>query len=234
MARQIGVSIDKKRGNDLRDFPIERARLEVVLYPLALGISFFIAWGWVVQARTNLAGPLVVLFFHGVFSSAVFSMLTTLIVDLYPQSPSTATAALNLVRCLLSAVGTAVIQLIIDAMGLGWCFTFLALLVLAASPGLWVVRKWGPKWREQRFVRELKKKEGQHQELADQSGEPSQDQIGGEKEGGAEEKGVEDKGLEEKIIEEGKKTDTIDPETLVHIPQDSKIVEEPIKSSTVS
>jgi len=159
VARQMGVSIDRKRGNDLRNFPIERARLEVVWYPMFLGTGTLIAWGWALQARTSLAAPLIVLFFAGFFLSGSLAMLSTLLVDLYPQNPATATAALNLIRCSMSAAGTAVIQYIIDAMGIGWCYTFLGLVTMAFSPCLWVVMKWGPKWREERFLTELKKKE---------------------------------------------------------------------------
>ncbi|KAA6412358.1 MAG: hypothetical protein FRX48_03348 [Lasallia pustulata] len=103
--------------------------------------------------------PLIVLFFSGFFLSGALGMLSTLLVDLYPQNPATATAALNLTRCLMSAAGTAVIQYIIDAMGIRWCYTFLGLLTIAFSPCLWVVMRWGPAWREERFVREVKKKE---------------------------------------------------------------------------
>lgn len=159
VARQMGVSIDRKRGNDLRNFPIERARLEVVWYPMFLGTGTLIAWGWALQARTSLAAPLIVLFFAGFFLSGSLAMLSTLLVDLYPQNPATATAALNLIRCSMSAAGTAVIQYIIDAMGIGWCYTFLGLVTMAFSPCLWVVMKWGPKWREERFLTESKKKE---------------------------------------------------------------------------
>ena len=81
------------------------------------------------------------------------SALSTLLVDLYPQSPSTATASQNLTRCLMSAAGTAVVQYIIDAWGAGWTFTFLGLITIAALPILLVDQKWGPKWREERHLR---------------------------------------------------------------------------------
>ncbi len=41
----------------------------------------------------------------------------------------------------------------IDAMGRGWCFTFIALVVLVTSPMLWTVYFKGAKWREARRVR---------------------------------------------------------------------------------
>jgi hypothetical protein len=72
---------------------------------------------------------------------------------LYPQSPSTATAANNLVRCFVGAGGTGIINIMIQRMGRGWCFTFIALVCVVASPMLLVELKWGPGWREERRCR---------------------------------------------------------------------------------
>lgn len=168
VARRIGVSVDRKRGNDLRHFPIERARLQVFWCPMYLGSACIVAWGWTLQARTSLAAPLVVLFFAGFFLSGCMSMLMALLVDLYPQHPATAMAASNITRCCMGAVFTAVIQYMIDAMGLGWCYTFFGLMTMAFSPCLWVVMKWGPGWREARFVREAKKAEARRNKERDE------------------------------------------------------------------
>ena len=53
----------------------------------------------------------------------------------------------------MGAGGTALINKVIVAMGRGWCFTFIALILVAQSPMLWALLKWGPQWREERFVR---------------------------------------------------------------------------------
>ena len=76
-----------------------------------------------------------------------------MLVDLYPHSPSTATAANNLCRCLMGAGGAAAIIEMIDTLGRGWCFTLIAGIVYMASPLLCVVTKRGPEWREERRVR---------------------------------------------------------------------------------
>lgn len=92
-----------------------------------------------------------------------------------PTSPATVTAANNLCRCLLGAGQSAVIILMIDSMGRGWCFTFITLVIFATTPILLILMRWGPKWREeraqkmetakkardeQRRERELRSKEG--------------------------------------------------------------------------
>ena len=68
-------------------------------------------------ARVHLATPLVILFVVGATISATTAMQQALLIDLYPQSPATVSAAINVCRCLLCAGGTSVVQYMIDAMG---------------------------------------------------------------------------------------------------------------------
>lgn len=153
VAKSIGVSPDRKRGDDMRKFPIERARLDLMWPWTLLAVAMIVAWGWVVNSGTSLAAPLVVLFFAGAGLSGPVSILSTLLVDLYPMNPGRVSSSFNLTRATLSAVGTAVVQYIIDAWGYGFTYLFMGLVVLAASPCVLVVRKWGPKWREERYRR---------------------------------------------------------------------------------
>ncbi|KAI1373262.1 MFS general substrate transporter [Hypoxylon crocopeplum] len=153
IAKKMGLSIDRKRGNDLKGFPIEKARLQLV-YPLVIaGAIVYIGFAWSLYYETHIAVPLVLSFFIGFCVTGPFQIINLLIVDLYPEAPATATAANNLCRCLSGAVATAVIQDIINAWGRGWAFTFIALLFTVFSPSLWVIQKYGPKWREERVER---------------------------------------------------------------------------------
>lgn len=99
VAKKVGFSIDIKRGDDLRNFPIERARIETFLIPLYIGIATVCCWGWVLQVKATLAAPLVLSFIIGFCLTGSFNVLSVMLVDLYPLSPATATAANNLVRC---------------------------------------------------------------------------------------------------------------------------------------
>jgi len=185
VAKQIGFSIDRKRGDDLRHFPIERARLELIWPMISLGLACYLCYGWVLEKNANLAAPLVLQFFIGLCVNGGFNILSTLVVDLYPQSPSTATAANNLVRCFMGAAGTAIINIMISSMGRGWCFTFISLVCIAFMPLLWVEMKWGPVWREERRVRmdkhaeEKKRKaaEAEHESGAGNGGISSTDTL---------------------------------------------------------
>ncbi len=153
VARSIGVSPDRKRGEALREFPIEKARLDLMWPWTILAFITTAVWGWTVDSGVNLAAPLVILFLAGMGISGPVSILTTLLVDLYPMNPGRVSSSFNLTRAGISAIGTAVIQYIIDAWGYGYTYLFLSFVVLAASPSIYVVRRWGPKWREERYLR---------------------------------------------------------------------------------
>ena len=153
VAKNVGFHIDLKRGDDMRHFPIEKARIQVFIIPLYIGIASIFCWGWVLESNAPLVAPMILSFIIGLTLTGSFNVMSTMLVDLYPLSPATATAANNLVRCLMGAAGTAVIIQMIKGMGRGWCFTFIGAVVLFASPMLWAEIKWGPKWREERRIR---------------------------------------------------------------------------------
>ncbi|KAK6078604.1 Quinidine resistance protein 2-like protein 3 [Seiridium cupressi] len=175
-AKKLGFKIDKKRGDNLKDFPIERVRIQVIVPMIFMGSLFYIGYAWALQAETHVAVPLVLTFFIGLFITGSFQVINTLIVDLYPEAPATATAANNLVRCLFGAVATAVIEDMISGIGRGWSFTLIALLFMIPSPILWVIQKHGPTWREQRRLKSLarnEKKEAMEKEKLEAHAESS-------------------------------------------------------------
>ena len=154
VGRQAGLAdIDPKDRHSIDGFPIEKARIQSLFPIVYLGTASVVCYGWALFMNAPLAAPLVLQFLIGLTLTSAINCTLTLLVDLYPLSPSTATAASNLTRCLFGAVGTALIQQMLDAMGRGWCFTFLGLLCLVFSPMLTVLIKWGPKWRRERKER---------------------------------------------------------------------------------
>jgi len=176
VAKQAGISIDRKRGEDMRHFPIEKARFQVAWPLLYIGTATILCYGWVLERNARLAAPLILQFIMGLCLTGAFNVMSTLLVDLYPLSPVTATAANNLVRCLMGAAGTAVIIQMINAMGRGWCFTFIAAVIFFTSPMLWVVTKYGPKWREERRVRiEVHLKEKEAKQAINEGQQPAKD-----------------------------------------------------------
>ncbi|KAL4895505.1 major facilitator superfamily domain-containing protein [Aspergillus ambiguus] len=147
-ARIQNLPIVKNRQEDIRNFNIERTRLAVTMPLLYASCLCMIAYGWVMNFRTSLAGPIVMLFFTGHLMVGAFTTLSSLIVDTHRQSAATAQAANNLLRCLFAAGAAALASPLIDCMGIGWTGTFVAAVWAAFSPCLWLVYRRGHRWRE--------------------------------------------------------------------------------------
>lgn len=158
IARKLRFPVNRRRGDDLRNYPIERARLQCVFPPMAVGCAAFIPYGWTLQQHTSLAAPLVLQFIIGFCFIASLNTLNTLLVDLFPDRAATAAAACNLVRCWLGAIGAAVIDQMLEGMGWGWTFTFLGLCMAVSMALLWVEYLYGMRWRQTRLDDNERKK----------------------------------------------------------------------------
>ena len=172
-AKRLNFPMEYNRRVDLSNFPIERARLEVAIPLMALGSACFIGFGWMVQFKVNLSGPLIFLFIIGFCVSASINTVAVLLVDIYPGKAATATAAANIVRCWLGAGATSGVVPLINKIGMGWTTTFFALLVIAFSPILWYIMESGPKWRRAAKQRK-EQKEAERVARADAGGEKGQ------------------------------------------------------------
>ncbi|KAK5678075.1 hypothetical protein LTS10_009244 [Elasticomyces elasticus] len=146
-AQRLGMVITKGKQQDLRNFPIEKVRLEVVVPGHVIGLLALLVFGWTLKFETSLAGPEIALFFIGFGVSTAFNISNTLILDFHRDQPATATAAVNFVRCLMSAAGSAFILPMVHAMNPGWAFTLIALIYVALLPVLFLIMAKGQKWR---------------------------------------------------------------------------------------
>ena len=152
-ARNVGVTISTRKQQDLRDFPIERVRMQVVVPGHVVGTLALLLFGWTMNFRTHLAGPELALFLIGFGTSTSFNLSNTLLVDIHRDQPATATAAVNFVRCLISAGGAAAIIPMCRGMGPGWAFTLLALVYVALLPVVFLLMRRGLTWRKQALTR---------------------------------------------------------------------------------
>lgn len=157
-ALRAGQEVDRKKQSDLLKMPIEQARIECAFPFLLSGAIFIIIYGWLLEAKVSIAGPIVLLVFIGYTLLAGFNPLSVLIIDLHRTRAASASAATNLTRCLLGAGATAVANPMIEAMGNGWTFTLVGLIELATLPILIPVFRNGMKWRAQKKEREDMKK----------------------------------------------------------------------------
>lgn len=107
-------------------FDLILARLELCIVSTILLILFSVVFGWCLQYRVNIAPILISAFIISYCSVALLSALTTLLVDMFPGHGSALTSCVNLMRCLLGAVGIGVLQDMVDSMGEGGCYTLMA------------------------------------------------------------------------------------------------------------
>ena len=74
-------------------------------------------------------------------------MTSTLLTDMNVERSATAQGACSIVRCLGAGAAIAAVQPLADAIGLGWCFTIFALLLVAEVPLVWMLQARGVQWR---------------------------------------------------------------------------------------
>ncbi|KAJ7061486.1 MFS general substrate transporter [Mycena amicta] len=150
----VNGDVDAKPSTE-DDFPIEKARLRILPFFLCIFVACCIGYGWCIERGTNLAGPLVLLFFLALVSIGIMNALQTLMLDLVPKQGSSITACNNLVRCGLGAGLVSAIQPMLDALGAGWAYVLLGGLCLVLSlPAVLLLVRFGPSWRARRRRKE--------------------------------------------------------------------------------
>ena len=167
VAKKQNFIIDKTQGDNMSNFPIEYARLRSIWYMLAIAIASIAGYGWSLYARAvrvllpsrkqltkysfkHVAVVLVLQFLIGISTTGIFNICGTLLIDLHPNCPSAVSALLNLIRCSLAAAGLALLQIIIDHIGIGWCFTIFSAIGATTIPLLLAESRWGMGWRVNR------------------------------------------------------------------------------------
>lgn len=140
------------------DFPIELARMRNTWWITAIFIAATVAYGF--SLETHIAVPIILQFLTAYSATAVFSINSALVIDLYPGASASATAVNNLMRCSVGAAGVAVAQPMIDALTVRYTFLLLAGITAVFSPLLWAEQKWGANWRHARAERLKAKTQG--------------------------------------------------------------------------
>lgn len=151
-ARKIGWTVDRVSGDDLNNFPIEQARSRGSFWLLAISTATLVGYGWAVIRHTHFSILLILQFIQGFWGTCFYTIYNTLLVDVFPESPSTAAAAASITRCAMAAAGVAVLQPLLDAAGRGWYFTILG--VWSGGCGalaVWLIRRKGMEWRKRRI-----------------------------------------------------------------------------------
>ncbi|KAL8814981.1 MAG: hypothetical protein Q9223_005842 [Gallowayella weberi] len=94
---KLGLSTDKAVGDDLANFPIEKARLGIIWTPMLITSCSVLAFGWVLHFHHHIAIPLCLQFIVGLCMQLDFSIYNTLLVDKNYRTPAAAQASSNIV-----------------------------------------------------------------------------------------------------------------------------------------
>lgn len=141
-----------KGEHDLCQFPIEAARYRHCLIFVLFEMLLVIGYGWAVWFHAHPSIPIILQFFACALSTLLSHTSSALLVDIFPDSSSSAYASGQLMRCGLSAVSAAVLQPLVDAVGRGWYFTMFSLFVsLTCAASVVVSQRKGMDWRQKRF-----------------------------------------------------------------------------------
>lgn len=142
------------------DINLERVRLRRFPYALIVTIMTLIGYGWCVRYQVHMAAAIIFLFFNGLSIGCIFSIVQVLLVDWLPGRGASVTGCNNLVRCLSGAVGTAIINFVLDALRPGWTFTLAALITTITAPVAWWIDRGAASWQQSR-----KEKQQQQQQI---------------------------------------------------------------------
>ncbi|KAK5631593.1 hypothetical protein RRF57_007307 [Xylaria bambusicola] len=157
-AKRLNITVIKGQHMDLAEFPIERARIEVLIPFFILSIIVITAWGWTIENQVSIGVVVVLVFLLGLGLSGVASVFSALITDIRHEKASAASASNNIIKFLLGAALSAAIEPLISAVEPGKAFSIIASFNVVVSPCLVLVVRKGMKWRQE--VREKDRQAG--------------------------------------------------------------------------
>ena len=152
-AKKHGFELKDKEKHELSEFPIEAARYRHCLVFVFLQLLLVVGYGWAVRFRAHPSVPIILQFFGCALSTLLSHTASALLVDIFPNSSSSAYASGQLMRCGLSAASAAVIQPLVDAVGHGWYFTMFSIFIsLTCAASVIVSQRKGMEWRQHRLT----------------------------------------------------------------------------------
>ncbi|SPO03041.1 uncharacterized protein DNG_05722 [Cephalotrichum gorgonifer] len=86
-AEEEGLSVDSVAGDDIHQFPIEKARTRGSLAIISVSVLAVVGYGWAVQYRAHPALPLILQFFIGCKATVLLQIYSALLVDIFPETP---------------------------------------------------------------------------------------------------------------------------------------------------
>ncbi|KAG7113656.1 Itaconate transport protein like [Verticillium longisporum] len=132
-----------------RGFRLWEDRLRSTLFfMLGLLPGFTLLYGWAVQEGWGgIALPVVCLFGQGVCQTTTFPSLNAYILDIMQDQSGKASASHYMVRYCFSALATATVVPMIDAIGVGWTVSISSAMVFFSGCLILRVIHFGGSWR---------------------------------------------------------------------------------------
>ncbi|KAE8386057.1 MFS general substrate transporter [Aspergillus alliaceus] len=149
--RDMQSPIEAERGHSSTaddDFPLEKARLRLLPIFLLMQCMSVLVFGWTIHYSVHIAAPIVATFVTGWTAVSTQSIVTTYLVDIFPDQSAAATASLNLARCLSAAGGASFVMPLIDRVGTGVAVTICVAVQVVTAAALAVQWKYAGAWRK--------------------------------------------------------------------------------------
>ncbi|KAG0684045.1 hypothetical protein C6P41_002583 [Kluyveromyces marxianus] len=151
--------VDEIMENDIKyKFDLFKTRLDWIYMPIFISNAGFVTFGWCIGEKQPLAAVLVMSGLGSLTCNCIISICNTLVVDLYPDTSSTAAGCVNLVRCVFSAIILAALAKMDKSMKIGGTFTFLTATAITCSTLLIIPLRYGLQLQLAREQRENAKK----------------------------------------------------------------------------
>lgn len=135
--------VEKQEPIDMSKFNIIAARTELLPIYSALLVSSILVFGWTIRYHVHYVVPIIMTFFTSYSAVSFITGVTALLVDLIPEESASANACVNLFRCVLCAIGLAVVDKMIKGIGAGWTFTIIGLISLASMIFIYLCLRYG-------------------------------------------------------------------------------------------
>lgn len=105
-----------------------RARIDICIIPLSMFFIGLNLFGWSLHFHLHIALIYISTIMVSFSVPTTIACINTLLVDMYPKQGHALASCMNMARCLTSALFIGVLDQMVGKMGLGWTYTFLALV----------------------------------------------------------------------------------------------------------
>ncbi|KAL6720624.1 Dityrosine transporter 1 [Lecanora helva] len=139
-------SLYLKNNSDISPHPEHRLHLQIP--GVLVSLSGILMFGWFVHFRIHVAAVIVSTGIASFGMTWVFITTTSYLTESFKETPATLVALASLFRNPAAAVSAVVVRPLISKMGIGWCFTGLALTELLCAASILYLMIYGRAIRE--------------------------------------------------------------------------------------